>query len=76
MGKSNLKIWMAENDVTLKELAAVTGLSYVNLSRIINGQKPTISTAERIEKVTGVSVWKMWPNVFKYENYFRNRSTR
>jgi transcriptional regulator with XRE-family HTH domain len=65
---------MAANDVTLKELAGATGVSYQNLSRIVNGQNPTITTAEKIAAVTGVSVWKLWPNVYKYENYFRHRS--
>lgn len=73
MGKSVLKTWMAANDVSLKELANATGLDYSNLSKIVNGQNPNISTAERIAKVTGVSVWKLWPNVYKYDSYFRSR---
>lgn len=74
MGKSNLKTWLAENDVTLKELAAATKLDYRNLSRIVNGQRPSISTAEKIAKFTGESVWDLWPNVFKYERLFRRRT--
>jgi len=76
MGTSRLKVILAENDITLKELAYATGLSYTNLSAISNGKKrPQIDNAYLIADALGMHINKVFPNYYKYESLRRKRTS-
>jgi transcriptional regulator with XRE-family HTH domain len=75
MGTSRLKVILAENDITLKELASTTGLNYTNLSAIANGkQRPQIEKAYVIAEALGMHVNKVFPNYYRYESLTRRRT--
>lgn len=55
-GKS-CKAAMISNEITMRDLAKLTGYSYNYLSSIINGRViPPIETIENISKLLGISV--------------------
>lgn len=56
MSLSNLMIVMAEQQMSLKELAGKAGLSLNTVSAVANGKSCTTVTAGKIAKALGVSV--------------------
>ncbi len=74
MGTSRLKVILAENDITIKELATATGLSRTNLSNIVNGkQRPQVDNAYLIADALGMHINKVFPNYYRYEAVSRRR---
>jgi len=68
MGTSRLKVILVEKDISIKELAALTNLSYRTLTRIVNGHStPTLDNAYRIAKAVDQHVTKVFPNTFNYK---------
>ncbi|MEW9673501.1 helix-turn-helix transcriptional regulator [Ammoniphilus sp. 3BR4] len=75
MGTSRLKVILAEKDITIKELAAATGLSRNNLTAIVNGkQRPYIDNAYMIAEALGMHIDRVFPNYYKYESKARRRT--
>lgn len=56
MNLSNLKIIIADHQMSLKELAGKAGLSLNTVSAVANGKSCTTITAGKIAKALGVSV--------------------
>jgi transcriptional regulator with XRE-family HTH domain len=76
VGTSRLKVILVENDITLKELASATGLSYTNLSAIANGKKrPQIDNAYLISEALGMHINKVFPNYYRYESVSKRRTS-
>jgi transcriptional regulator with XRE-family HTH domain len=68
---------LAENDISIKELAAASGLHAGTLSRIVNGRKPTIDSAYAISDALGLHVNKVFPNYYSYASLhqFKNKTS-
>lgn len=75
MGTSKLKVILAENDISIKELAASTGLSSRTLSDIVNGKsRPYIDNAYAIAEALGLHIDRVFPNYYKYGLIARRRT--
>lgn len=75
MGTSRLKVILAENDITITELALATGISRTNLSAIVNGkQRPYIDNAYTIAEALGLHIDRVFPNYYSYEAVARRRT--
>lgn len=75
--KTPLSRYLYEEELTAEWLSRKSKVSYQNILRIARGEQiPHISTAEKIAKALGDKklVWKLWPNVYKYEKLVRYRS--
>lgn len=61
---TKLRVLMAERDINVSELAAMTGLSPGTISRLRNGdvQNPTHETAYRIATALGLRTSSIWSN--------------
>ncbi len=72
MGRSRLKVILAEMDISQKELAAKTGLARNTISAIVNGERtPHIDSAHRIARALGVHINKLFPGLFTYSQIRR-----
>jgi plasmid maintenance system antidote protein VapI len=56
-----LKLFLVHAGVTQEWLAQQTGLQPNTISRIVNGQMPTLRNARKIAKALGTSVDVLWP---------------
>ena len=73
MGTSRLKVILAEKDITIKELAGLSGVSYDACSRIASGRKPQIENAYAIAEALGMHINKVFPNYYTYSRLMRNK---
>jgi transcriptional regulator with XRE-family HTH domain len=76
MGTSKLKVILAERDISIKELAAATGLHPDTLGRIANGRKPNIDSAYTIAEALGMHINKVFPNHYEYSSLKRLMNSR
>lgn len=68
MGTSRLKIILAERDIQIKELAAMSGVPYDTCIRIVNGRKPHIENAYAISECLHLHIDRVFPNLYSYAN--------
>ncbi|MFB5192931.1 helix-turn-helix domain-containing protein [Alicyclobacillus fastidiosus] len=61
---ARLRVLMAERDLNVQELADITGLSRVTISRLRTGwvERPTYDTARLIADALGVKLNNIWPD--------------
>ncbi len=66
--RSNLRDLRIDANLTLKELADLSGLSKGQISQLETGvANPRLNTAYAISTVLGVSITDIWPNDLKVE---------
>lgn len=77
MAITQIKRIMFEREISLKELSLETGISYNNLSRIVNGkQTPHLDTAHLIAETLNLHINKVFPNLYSYEQIKKKRTKR
>jgi predicted transcriptional regulator len=74
MATSRLKVILAEQDITVKELAAMSGLKYDTCQRIVNGRKPQLDNAYAISDTLGLHINKVFPNYYTYASLKKKRT--
>ena len=52
---------MQERDLTRAELAAKAGVAVSTVRDMLAGRRPLLTTAQRVARVLGVSVSRLWP---------------
>ncbi|WP_328702729.1 helix-turn-helix transcriptional regulator [Alicyclobacillus suci] len=58
---TKLKLWLVMNGIKQEWLSAQTGLPSNTVSRIVNGQTPTLRNAQKIARALGTTVDELWP---------------
>lgn len=76
MGTSKLKMILCERDISIKELAAATGINYQTCVSIVNGRRPTRDHASDIADALNCRVSKLFPDLDNYGNLRRKMSSR
>ena len=75
MGTSRLKVILAEKDISIKELAAISGVSYNACSRIVNGRKPQLDNAYAIAEALEMHINKVFPNHYDYASLKKRKTS-
>jgi transcriptional regulator with XRE-family HTH domain len=61
MGATRLKLMLVQMGIKQEWLAQKTGLKPNTISRIVNGQMPTLRNAQKIARALGTTVDALWP---------------
>lgn len=52
--RSNLSRFLSDRGISQRELAERSGVHYVTINRILNGQDPTLSVCEKLARALGL----------------------